>query len=156
MRIEATNLKKGGGEGAAGIKPTHLPTQGVHFTETLRAAGPPARRPGLTASASLHTLADVEEETAGSAYDYVFLSPVFDSISKAGHTAAGFPPAALASTLATAAIPVLALGGVSSTTAAEAAGLGFAGAALLGSVWRGDGDDPAAAVAELRAVIGAF
>lgn len=112
----------------------------------------------MTASASLHSLADVAA-ASGDVYDYVLLSPVFDSISKQGYGAAGFPRAQLTATLASCPVPVLALGGVSSSTAAAAADLGFAGAALLGSVW-GVGDDhapdDAAAVAELRAVIDAF
>lgn len=132
--------------------------QGVHFTEAARAAAPPTRPPGLTASASLHTLADVAAASRD-VYDYVLLSPVFDSISKVGYTAAPFSPTDVSATLAAADVPVLALGGVSSITARQAVRLGFAGAALLGSVWslgEGGANDASAAVDELRAVIDAF
>lgn len=125
-------------------------SQGLHFTEAARAAAPPARAPGLTASASLHTLADVAA-VDGSLYDYVFLSPVFDSISKAGVAAAPFPRDALAAALARAApVPVLALGGVDGANAAAVAAAGFGGAALLGCVWADGGDG---GVDALRAVV---
>lgn len=80
--------------------------------------------------------------------DYVFLSPIYSSISKPGHggegAAATFPDAdALASALAGSRYPVLALGGVTPDRFSELAELGFAGAALLGSIWAAD--DPLAA-----------
>ena len=106
----------------------------------------------------MHTLADVAAASRD-VYDYVLLSPVFDSISRVGYTAAPFPPTDVAATLSAADVPVLALGGVASTTAPAAARLGFAGAALLGSVWSLEGGtaaDTSAAVDELRAVIDAF
>ena len=93
--------------------------------------------PGLTSSASLHSLEDVARVDAA-CFDYVFLSPIFDSISKAAHPAASFDSAALAATLAACSVPVLALGGVAPATAARARALGFRGAALLGCVWEGE------------------
>lgn len=75
--------------------------------------------------------------------DYVFLSPIFPSISKAGYggtgAAAAFPDAdRLASALAGSRYPVLALGGVTPERFPELAELGFAGAALLGGIWGAD------------------
>lgn len=72
-----------------------------------------------------------------------FLSPIYGSISKPGYEAA-FPDAdALASALAGARYPVLALGGVTPDKFEELRELGFAGAALLGAVWQAP--DPVAA-----------
>lgn len=76
--------------------------------------------------------------------DYCFLSPVYDSISKAGYRSAGFlapgPKAALlARALARPPLPVLALGGVAPGTLRALRGAGFAGAAVLGAVWQAAG-----------------
>lgn len=140
--------------------------QGIHYTETLRAASPPTRREvdgPLTLSASLHRLEDVprlrregggEGEGGGEAavppaaplpYKYVFLSPVWASVSKAGYgPGAAFTPASLAADLRARppAVPVIALGGLTPATARQVRGLGCAGAAVLGCVW--EAPDPAA------------
>jgi hypothetical protein len=123
-------------------------TQGAHYTETLRSAhrpGTPTRPyPGCTASASLHALADVPRRaggggcgTAAADWDYCFLSPVWPSVSKPGHAGGLPPPQAIAADLAASppAVPVLALGGLTPATARRVAGLGCAGAAVIGSVW---------------------
>jgi len=138
--------------------PFHL--QGVHYTETLRAAGPVTRPPGTTSlSASLHSLnavprvggeegEDVEGgNSASPPWSYVFLSPVWPSVSKGATHAPGpdLSPALIAASLADRppAVPVIALGGLTPATARLVSDLGFAGAAALGSVW-GDPDPPSA------------
>lgn len=95
------------------------PRQGIHFTEAARSALPGGRpqRPSealrrgrrlLTLSTSLHSCAEVEAEaeaaaaaaaaatdptlapsSCSSSYDYVFLSPLFESISKPGYGGEG-------------------------------------------------------------------
>jgi hypothetical protein len=88
--------------------------------------------------------------------DYCFLSPVYDSISKAGYRSAGFlcdddgggdeggrragsgGGRRLAAALARAPLPVLALGGVAPGKLRELRAAGFAGAAVLGAVWQAD------------------
>ena len=57
---------------------------GLHLTASQRAAARrrPALRPGQTLSTSFHSLAEISGHRRR--YDYVFLSPIFDSISKAG------------------------------------------------------------------------
>jgi thiamine-phosphate pyrophosphorylase len=79
---------------------------------------------------------------------YAFLSPVFDSLSKPGYAAAGFDPAQVRAVATRSGTPpLIALGGVSAERLADAKGMGFSGAAVLGSVWQAA--DPVAAVAEL-------
>ena len=94
---------------------------------------------------SLHSLQDLQLDLSG--LDYVFLSPIFDSISKQGYSAA-FEAEALAAALQTARCPVIALGGISTQNIPIAASLGFAGVAVLGSIWHGP--DP---VAEFRSLL---
>ncbi len=84
-------------------------------------------------SRSCHTL---DELTDVSIYTYVFLSPVFSSISKEG-----YPSAFSTGTLQEAAgkglinDKVIALGGMDSKTIPRIAHLPFGGAAVLGALW---------------------
>lgn len=67
--------------------------------------------------------------------DYVFLSPIFDSVSKVGYKAA-FSAEELREWLADPDRPVIvALGGISAENIARVKECGFEGAACLGSVW---------------------
>lgn len=90
-------------------------------------------------SASCHSL----EELAGrkrEGFDYLFLSPVFDSLSKRGYRAA-FPPEALAAAREAGMLDgqrVVALGGIRPELLEQVAAWGFGGAAVLGYVWQGD------------------
>ncbi|KAI7838936.1 hypothetical protein COHA_007296 [Chlorella ohadii] len=121
--------------------------RGIHYREADRpTAGVIKAPPGLEVSTSFHALPDLG--VCRGELDYVFLSPIYSSISKPGHggegAAATFPDAdALASALVGSRYPVLALGGVTPDRFSELAELGFAGAALLGSIWAAD--DPLAA-----------
>ena len=99
-----------------------------------------------TVSTSFHALQDLG--VCRGELDYVLLSPIYASISKPGYggrgAAAAFPDSdSLASALAGSRYSVLALGGVTPERFPELAELGFAGAALLGSIW--SADDPLAA-----------
>ena len=69
-------------------------------------------------------------------YDYVFLSPIFDSISKNGYTAA-FHRGALQAAARNGSIGdnVIALGGITPERIEEAAACNFGGAAVLGYLW---------------------
>jgi thiamine-phosphate pyrophosphorylase len=121
---------------------------GLHLTEAGRRAT--TRRPRLlpsqTLSTSFHSLAQIARTRRR--YDYVFLSPIFDSISKEGYASnfdladvqrflqrlagrAGYRP------------PVLALGGIEALTIGPVQQAGFAGAAVMGAVWQSA--DPVAA-----------
>ena len=54
---------------------------GIHYPERLRPRTC-TRQPGMTASTALHSLHDLGQDFGE--LDYVFLSPIFDSISKSG------------------------------------------------------------------------
>ncbi len=132
---------------------------GIHLTEAAR------RDPGLarglrglggrSVSASLHTLADLQQHRRR--YDYVFLSPIFNSISKPGYPS-GFDLADVRAALhRLAARPsyrpqVLALGGIDAQNLAQVQQAGFAGAALLGSLWQSA--DPVATFRQVQAAAG--
>lgn len=73
---------------------------------------------------------------------YCFLSPVFDSISKAGYTAA-FPQLPEVGGLG---VPVIALGGITPERVAACRAAGFAGVAALGYIW----EEPEEAVGRFR------
>jgi len=121
---------------------------GLHLTASQRAAAQqrPRLLPGQTLSTSFHSLAEIGQHRRR--YDYVFLSPIFDSISKEGY-ASSFKLAAVQAYLQKLARrpghqpQVLALGGISSENMGLVRQAGFAGAAVLGSVW--GSADPVAA-----------
>jgi len=121
---------------------------GLHLTERARAVAQrrPALLPGQTLSTSFHSLAEISRTRRR--YDYVFLSPIFDSLSKAGYTSKFDLGDLQRSFRAQAARPgyrppVLALGGIEAQTIGQARQAGFAGAAVLGAVWQSP--DPVAA-----------
>lgn len=129
---------------------------GIHLTEAARRAPGLARllrrMGGLSVSASLHTLADVQQHRRR--YHYVLLSPIFNSISKEDYLSS-FDLAQVQTMLhKLAARPgyrpqVLALGGVEAANVASVRQMGFAGAAVLGSIWQRP--DPVASFRELVA-----
>lgn len=87
-------------------------------------------------SRSLHSvdeLQQIEEEmTSGNQrYGYVTLSPIYDSISKAGYSS-NFDIQLLSPLLKKSHTPVIALGGVTPDKFQELMDAGFAGAAMLG------------------------
>lgn len=127
--------------------------KGIHFTEKARTCrlGQIHRlrkeRPDISISSAFHRIADIQE--AGEAFDYLFLSPIFNSISKAGYRAA-FDPATLERFLSQTGLAVIALGGIDEQRLDEAARLGFKGGAVLGAVWQAP--DPVKAAERLWAI----
>ncbi len=87
----------------------------------------------LRLSKSCHSF---EELRQTSNFDYVFFSPVFNSISKRGYNAA-FSEAELLEASASGLIneKVIALGGIDENTLPLLAPYSFGGAAVLGTVW---------------------
>ncbi|MGN1228973.1 MAG: thiamine phosphate synthase [Prevotella sp.] len=87
-----------------------------------------------TMSASCHSMEEVEEKKR--ICDYVFLSPIFNSISKQGYAAA-FSEEQLREASRRGIIDkrVVALGGVTPKRLPEIEDWGFGGAAFLGHVW---------------------
>lgn len=90
-------------------------------------------------SASCHSLAELAGRKRTGEFDYLFLSPVFDSLSKQGYRS-GFPPEALAAARDGGLIDaqVVALGGIRPELLPQVRAWGFGGAAVLGYVWQGN------------------
>jgi thiamine-phosphate pyrophosphorylase len=115
--------------------------KGIHLTEKSkqqRAASALLHQlTDYTLSAAFHSINDLQLHRRR--YDYVFLSPVFDSISKQNYTA-NFDEQELMlfSTKFRKQknyTPVVALGGVTINNIAKVKKIGFAGAAVLGGIW---------------------
>ena len=118
--------------------------KGIHFTEINRQKFPDEtlisvvkvlRKKGLTVSFSLHSLEAIEQLPCKA--DYVFLSPIFQSISKVDYPSA-FSVESLTHFFENrqSIVPVLALGGVSNGNIEIIQAIGFQGYALMGSVWK--------------------
>ncbi len=90
------------------------------------------RNPKLILTRSCRKLGDLEVKRTP--YNYVFLSPIFDSIS-INSLSGGFNQRGLTSTLEKSQLPVYALGGVEPRNFQQVADLGFRGAAVLGYIW---------------------
>lgn len=86
------------------------------------------KRKNLTFSSSFHS----KEEIVASenVFDYVFLSPIFDSISKAGYVGSKFNVQNLKFET-----KVIALGGIETSNIASIQKMGYDGAAVLGAIW---------------------
>lgn len=106
---------------------------GVHLNG--RNPYPPQIEGGVVLSASCHSLAEVVERKP--VCDYVFLSPIFDSISKQGYCSA-FTEDDIKKATQSGIVDsrVMALGGVCLDNLSLVKDMGFGGAALLGDVWR--------------------
>lgn len=105
---------------------------GIHLN--ARHPSPPQGYSG-NVSRSCHTLEEVECHKG--ACEYVFLSPIFASISKRGYEAA-FTPGTLRAAAESGLIDarVVAMGGVTPDRLPLLQALGFGGAAVLGALWQ--------------------
>lgn len=105
---------------------------GVHFTSFMREQQRTNlqknvrywKEKGKRVSASLHSLEEVS-----ALWDYAFLSPVFDSISKQNYGGKQFVVREKQQQL-------IALGGIRIENIKTAKALGYSGIAVLGSVWK--------------------
>ena len=92
---------------------------------------------GQSVSRSVHRLGDLDVSL--SHWDYLFLSPVFPSISKAGYQP-GWDMTELRSALVsfkkTCNTPVYALGGIDESRIGSCHEMGFDGVAVLGAIWQ--------------------
>ena len=86
------------------------------------------RRKNLTFSSSFHSKEEIILN--GNVFDYVFLSPVFDSISKPDYFGSKFSVQGLKFET-----KVIALGGINANNIGKTKELGFDGVAVLGAVW---------------------
>ena len=91
------------------------------------------KRPYLTISTSCHDLGKLR--LYANKYDYVMLSPVFDSISSNGGQAAYAHGAIKKAIKDAGGDKIVALGGLDATDINAAKSLGFSGIALLGTLW---------------------
>lgn len=82
---------------------------------------------------NFHNLINCKEK-----FNYVFLSPVFDSISKKNYNSVFSLKINLKGSLSKVIIPVMALGGVNINNIEEAKEFGFKGVGLLGTIWKND------------------
>lgn len=87
----------------------------------------------INLSTSIHSMKSYAE--INGRFEYCYLSPVFDSISKKGYLAMNKTDRDLKSKNVT---KVIALGGVNSKNAEEAFKMGFDGVAVLGSIWENE------------------
>lgn len=110
---------------------------GIHFKEKDRKSEGTIfkdhllklQKSGLKISTGFHNLEILKEQAA--LYDYCFLSPVFNSISKKGYTGKSFGELDFDK-------QVIALGGITSETIKLTKQKGFNGVAVLGAVWLAD------------------
>lgn len=100
---------------------------GVHLKQTFTTSYPSSK-----CSLSLHALEELKEQKAQ--MNYVFLSPIFESISKPGYVSK-FDRDELKNALKSTQQRVVALGGVSLHTLQDARDYGAHGVAVLGAVW---------------------
>ncbi len=114
---------------------------GIHLSERARKLHPQSRqqaefikekRPELKLSSSFHSLSDLR--FAPTTYQYTFISPVFDSISKPHHLSA-YVEEELVAAVAQSKNRVIALGGVNLERINDAKRMGFDGVGLLGAIW---------------------
>lgn len=107
--------------------------RGIHLNS--RANVVPEKFKG-TVSRSCHSLAELERCNQ-EGYDYLTLSPIFDSISKIGYHSA-FTPEMIADAANRGIINrrTIALGGVTRHVLSLLQSMGFGGAAMLGEIWK--------------------
>lgn len=114
---------------------------GAHFTkkysyqEYLKNKGiQNNKKPFKKIGFSLHSTAEITEYD--DTYDYLFLSPIFDSISNIGYNSK-FNLTRLKSFLETTSVQsdIMALGGMNHTKVEKVNELGFSGLSLLGHIW---------------------
>lgn len=109
----------------------------LHFSEKDRLNSKESellklKQNGFHLSTSVHTVEEYQK--LASAFDYCFLSPVFDSISKPGYNAQVFH----LPSKNTSVVKIIALGGIKENNCLKALEMGFDGVALLGTIWKSE------------------
>ncbi|MBX2840585.1 MAG: thiamine phosphate synthase [Flammeovirgaceae bacterium] len=117
--------------------------RGIHYPEKAIEHG--ISNNIFTKSTSFHSLSQLKE--GSDIFEYIFLSPIFNSISKKGYNAA-FEIHELKKELKLSTHQVIALGGINKDKMAQIMELGFGGVALLGGIW--ESDSPVKAFEELK------
>ena len=121
-----------------------LNLKGIHLTVVNRATINRFTDYEIVSTSFHHLQELVNNEFA---YEYVFLSPVFNSLSKTGYHAA-FDLNTLEQPLQQSTHKVIALGGVRASNIEQVKEAGFNGAAVLGAVWQSE--NPVKAFLEIQ------
>lgn len=112
---------------------SHFNLKGIHWTARSRQS--PDKEGGTPISTSFHNLEELQG--ADKAYEYCFLSPIYDSISKADYPSK-FTKKVVQSALLKVPLKVIALGGITPDKITECSALGFEGVATLGAIWQSE------------------
>lgn len=130
------------------LKGIHLTSKHreASFKNWLRMKMIKRKNPWITISTSFHAISEID--IYKDIYDYVFLSPIFDSISKKDYQS-GFREFSLSSATRRSNYKIVALGGVDLKKIDTAFNLGFWGCAFLGAIW--NEENPVATFREIKA-----
>ena len=118
--------------------------KGIHFSSKDRKANfknwitiksLKRKKPFLKISTSFISLSDLN--TYNDLYDYVFLSPIFDSMSKKKYQS-GFKEYSLTSSVQRSNYKIVALGGVDTVNINKVFNMGFWGCAFLSTLWESE------------------
>jgi|SRR5690606_11761522 len=109
------------------VKGVHLQEQyRTHLKGELNNYINTYKKEGFVTSSSFHSTEDIEKCNAS--FDYRFLSPVFNSISKKGYKGKEFNVTHLSKN-------IIGMGGIDENNTQWAYNLGFKGVGILGGVW---------------------
>ena len=128
--------------------------KGIHLNEANKKLAPQLNAETII-SASFHSIGHIKENTFP--YRYIFLSPIFESISKPGYHSK-FDLKTLVEELKQLRLEktnlpgIIALGGITSGNIGSVKETGFDGAALLGSIWQSA--NPVKAFKDIQSIIG--
>ena len=114
-----------------GLRGAHLQEQPRYdLVEDLASYVANFNTQGYKVSSSFHTKEEIAKD--GALFEYVLLSPVFGSISKAGYEGKGFDVTDLPKHT------IIGMGGINEQTIAKTYELGFKGIGVLGGIWNVD------------------
>jgi thiamine-phosphate pyrophosphorylase len=109
------------------------PLKGLHFTEKTKHMLPDYDRVQCTKSLAVHELAELR--SVRPTVDYIFLSPLFPSVSKEGYSKQWNFDDLKLKLEKTHSFSIVALGGIALKNIKTVKELGFQDFALLGSIW---------------------
>ena len=112
------------------VKGVHLKEKHRNQIQDLKQYVTDFRQKGFQVSTGFHSVEAIRKNTFLN-FDYVFLSPVFNSISKDNYSGKSFDVNGLDNA-------VYALGGIDKMNLNQVKNLGYTGAAVLGSVWKSE------------------
>ncbi len=112
------------------VRGVHLKEQlRIHLKGELNNYIKNYKKEGFVTSGSFHSTEDIEKSNAS--FDYMFLSPVFNSISKKGYKGKAFNVSHLNKN-------IIGMGGIDENNMQWAHTLGFKGVGILGRIWNSE------------------